>query len=139
VPTVERIVRAGCPVPEIWARLCDYEAAPRWDPRLEAVQRVQGEGDLGTVYRTRSSLAGVAADGVLRVTGYRRHELLQLRGAHAKLRATETLKVLRGRHGTFVHWVSELEAPPDVADVSEHVLEHIGETLVERLAAYLRE
>lgn len=140
MPTVERIVRAGCPVDQIWARLSNYQEAPRWDPRLESVDRIEGEGDVGTVYRTRSRLGGVPTEGVLRVTSYRRHELLELKGAHAKLRAIETLKLVRGRHGAFVHWTSQLEAPGDVdASLPDHVSDRVGDALVAGLAAYLRD
>lgn len=140
MPTVERIVRAGCPVDQIWARLSNYQEAPRWDPRLESVERIEGEGDVGTVYRTRSRVGGVPTDGVLRVTSYRRHELLELKGAHAKLRAIETLKLVRGRHGAFVHWSSQLEARGDVdVGLPDHVSERVGDALVVGLAAYLSE
>jgi hypothetical protein len=139
VPTVERIVRAEGASDEVWSRLADYESAPAWDPRLESVVRLRGDGGLGTAYRVRVRYDRVVEQGILAVCRFREREVVQLQGDVGGLRVIETLIMVGGRHEVYVHGLSDLRVRDGAvpAHLGPAALEEVGDAVVPRLAAHL--
>ena len=95
---------------EVWALLDDLAGMPRWLPRVRAVTSISGPAHVGTVYRERTSLLGLASARDWEIAEYR-PPVRQVRIAEEGGLHRAMILVLEHRGtGTLLHATIELQS-----------------------------
>jgi hypothetical protein len=107
---VEAEALVGASRDEVWDLYDDIPGTPRWVPFVEAVVYVSGPAGVGTVYRERTRLAGVAGTEQWEIVEHRR----PVRQVHVSrafgLLSTLTITFEARGTGTWVHQAAELRS-----------------------------
>ncbi len=95
---------------EVWDLYDDIAGTPRWMPLVEAVVYVSGPARVGTVYRKRTRLVGLADTGQWEIVEHRR----PVRQVHVSsdrgLDSTLIITFEARGTGTWVHEATELRS-----------------------------
>ena len=95
---------------EVWDLYDDIAGTPRWVPFVEEVVYVSGPAHVGTVYRERTRLAGIAGVGQWEIVQHRR-PVQQVHVSHDNGLDSTLIITFEGRGtGTWVHQSAEVRS-----------------------------
>ena len=107
---VEAEALVGASRDEVWDLYDDIAGTPRWVPFVEEIIYVSGPARVGTVYRERTRLAGLAATGQWEIVEHRRPVRQVHRSSGRTLASTLTIVFEARGTGTWVHQAAEIRS-----------------------------
>lgn len=107
---VEAEALVGASRDEVWDLYDDIAGTPRWVPFVEEILYVSGPARVGTVYRERTRLAGLAGTGQWEITEHRRPVRQVHRSSGRTLDSTLTIVFEARGTGTWVHQAVEVRS-----------------------------
>lgn len=112
VPAASRVTLSATvvsqkPLEEVFAYMANFENATEWDPASVEMERVSGDGTLGTQYRNVTEFNGNKTTVMYSVTDYRVNDRVEIRGENNTLSAIDTMVFRRTSAGTQVTYTAE--------------------------------
>lgn len=112
VPAASRVTLSATvvspkPMDEVFAYMSDFRNATDWDPASVEMERVSGDGGLGTQYRNVTEFNGSKTTVMYSVTDFRANDRVEIRGENKTLRAIDTMVFRRTSAGTQVTYTAE--------------------------------
>lgn len=99
---LQRTVYTEAPAETVYNYLADFGNAEEWDPNAVSVERLAGDGGVGTEYRVKSMFAGRSTVLNYRVTELMPHSLIRLTGEKKAVTAVDTITIVTGAARTAV-------------------------------------
>lgn len=105
VPAASRVTLTATvvtqkPIEEVFAYMSDFRNSPDWDPASLSMDRISGDGGLGTQYKNVTEFNGNKTTVMYSVTDFRVNDRVEIRGENNTLHAVDTMVFRRTSAGT---------------------------------------
>jgi uncharacterized protein YndB with AHSA1/START domain len=117
MPNIERTITTEAPPGRVWAYLSDFTTTKEWDPVTTSTVREQGNGGVGTVYRTVWKMLGQELEIEYTVVEHEAPHLLRLRGSTTSMELLDTIIVEPEGTGSTVIYRAEF-SPQGAAELA---------------------
>lgn len=106
---IQRTVETDATPDTVFAYLSDFTNTTEWDPGTVSTERVQGDGDVGTVYHNVSEFNGRETELRYTVVEHRAPSRLVLRGENKTVTAVDTMAIEPHGAGSRVTYTADFE------------------------------